>query len=166
MAHIEKFNAGELIAIREGSSYYYYLLLSEPVYFNCQWAYAFHKKSESLLSRKLILEAYGSGFDALIDFTKKVDIKSIHRINREVDIAPYQVRMNSKVRIDKPEGGHEWYIFNPKFQILKKQKKLKNTQIKFPVASGITCADARQLIDRKWETHQIVEEEGRGQFPI
>ena len=160
------FKNGDLLGIKEDSNYYYYLVLSEPMYFGCRWAYAFHKKSENLLKREEVLSGDVEGFQALVDFQTRIDTKNIHKIGEDIDIAPFQVYMNSKVRIDKPEGGHEWYIFNSKLEILRKQQTLKTPQIKFPVASGITCKDANQLIDLKWRTEQIVEEEGRGQFPI
>lgn len=163
MANFEK---GTLIGLKKDNRYYNYLVLSEPVYFGCQWAYAFHQKSEKLLTANEILAGFGEGFHALIDFKNNVDEKNTRAISKGIDIEPYMVEENSKVRIDKPDGGHEWYIFNSKLQILRKQQTLKTPQIKFPVASGITCRDASQLIDKKWKTEQIVEEEGRGQFPI
>lgn len=157
---------GTLIGSKKDNIYYYYLILSEPRYFGCRWAYAFHKTSKKLKSKNEVLAGYGEGFHALIDFNRNVDEKSIQILGSGIDISSYQVDKNSKVRIDKPGGGHEWYIFNPELRILKKQKILKTAQIDFPVASGITCGDAKQLIDKKWRTKQVVEEEGQGQFPI
>ncbi len=113
-----------------------------------------------------VLAGYGEGFHALIDFDKKVAKKNINILGEGIDVSLYQVDKNLKVRIDKPEGGHEWYIFNQDFQILYKQKKLKETQLKLPVVGGLTCNNATKLIDKKWKIEQIVEEEGQGQFPV
>lgn len=158
--------SGDLLGFKKYRDYYYYLVLSEPLYYGCRWAYAFHKKSDALLSKTELLCSSEEGFHALIDFKTKLNQKYIFKIGEGINIEPYKVTMNSKVRIDKPGGGHEWYIFNPQLQILKKQKKLNTAQIKFPIASGITCDDANLLIDKKWKTDQVVEEEGKGQFPI
>lgn len=157
---------GYIIAIRKEKRYYYYLILSAPVFFGCQWSYAFHRKSKQLLELPEILSGYGSGFHALIDFNKESDKKNISIISKKIDVESYQIKKNSKVRIDKPDGGYEWYIFNPEFQILRKQKSLNAAEINLPVASGITCNDAAKLINMGWKTDQIVEEEGQGQYPI
>ena len=157
---------GDLIGFKKDSDYYYYLVLSEPLYYGCRWSYAFHKKSDALLSRNELLNRKAEGFQALIDFKTKLNQKYFFKIGEGIDIEPFQVKVNSKVRIDKPGGGHEWYIFNPQLQILKKQQKLKTSQSNFPIASGITCDEANLLVDKKWRTGQVVEEEGRGQFPI
>lgn len=159
--------SGDLISVKKGSSHYYYLVLSEPLYYGCRWSYAFHTTSQSLLTQnELLLRNTTEGFQALIDFQTHRNQKHIFKIGEGVDIEPYRVKMNSKVRIDKLGGGHEWYIFNSQLQILKKQKKLKSSQAKFPIASGLTCDDAHLLIEKKWRTDQFVKEEGRGQFPI
>lgn len=160
------FKQGTLIGLKKDNIYYYYLILSEPRYFGCRWAYAFHKTSTNLKSKNEVLAKYGEGFHALIDFNREINQKIIHILGNGIDVSPYQVHKNSKVRIDKPGGGHEWYIFNSELRILRKQKKLKTAQIDFPVASGITCGDAIQLIDKKWKTEQVVEKEGQRQFPI
>lgn len=161
------FKKGNLIGIKKENGFYYYLILSKPMFFGCQWTYAFHQKSEKLLSTGDVLSGYGEGFHALIDFKKEErSKKNIFKISGNIDTKPYQVKKNSKVRIDKPDGGHVWYIFNTNLQILREQKNLKDTQVTLPIASGITCGDAQLLIDKKWKTDQVVEEEGRGQFPI
>lgn len=160
------FKKGYLLGIKKDDMHYYYLVLSEPMFFGCQWAYAFHKTSKILESKRAILSWYGEGFHALIDFNLQLNEFKIYKISEDINIEPYRVEKNSKVRIDQPGGGHEWYIFNPELQILRKQKKLKSRQMNLPIASGITCRDANQLIDKKWKTGQIVEEEGQGQFPI
>ncbi|WP_234572283.1 hypothetical protein [Rhodohalobacter sp. 614A] len=160
------FKKGTLIGIKKNDKCYYYLVLSEPMFFGCQWAYAFHQTSIHLLSQSEILSGYGEGFHALIDFNLQLDEFDVYKIGEGINIEPYRMDMNSKVRIDQPGGGHEWYIFNQKLQILRKQKTLKSGQMNLPIASGMTCVDAKQLIDKKWRTEQIVEEEGQGQFPI
>ncbi len=152
------FTNGTLIALKKDNIYYYYLILSDPKYFGCRWAYAFHNSSEKLKSKDEVLAGYGEGFHALIDFDKKIDKKNIHIVGNGIDISPYQVNKNLKVRIDKPDGGHEWYIFNQDFQILHKQKQLEKNQLKLPVVSGMTCKNAVKLIDKKWRIVQIVEE--------
>lgn len=160
------FTKGTLIGIKKDDRCYYYLVLSKPMFFGCQWAYAFHQTSDILQPKNKILSGFGEGFHALIDFKAQLDVNDIYTISDDINIEPYRVEKNSKVRIDQPDGGHEWYIFNPNLKILKKQKTLKSGQINLPIASGITCGDAIQLIDKKWKTEQIVEEEGQGQFPI
>lgn len=163
---MEKVKQGILIAIKKDSRYYYYLILSKPLFFGCRWAYAFHETSETLRTKSEVLESYGKGFHALIDFKSEIEEKDISIIANGIDTEPYQVKENSKVRIDQPGGGYMWYIFNPDLQILRKQNTLKSTQVSLPVASGITCGDANQLIDKKWNPEQIVKEEGQGQFPV
>lgn len=136
------------------------------MYFGCQWTYAFHRKSEKLLTQNEILSGFGEGFRVLVNYQTGMDEKNTYKISLNVDINPYNVEMNSKVRIDKPDGGHVWYIFNPALKILREQKTLKNGQYKLPIASGISCKDVIQLINKQWRPEQIVEEEGQGQFPI
>lgn len=161
-----KISPGDLLGFKKSNIYYYYLVLSEPLYYGCRWSYAFHRKSDSLLTKNELLDRNVEGFQALIDFKRKLNKNKIFKIGKGINIEPYQVKVNSKVRIDKPGGGYEWYIFNSKLQVLRKQKKLTTAETKFPIASGITCDEANLLIDKKWKTDQIVEEEGRGQFPI
>ena len=163
---MEKFNAGTLIGIRQEGVHYYYLILSEPKYFGCQWAYAFHLTTKEILSKSEILSGYGKGFHALINFKKRENRNDIVLISERVDIQPYKVKGNSKVRVDKPEGGYEWYIFDADLHVLRKQDDLKSNQVNLPIASGITCGDASELIDKKWKTDQVIEEEGKGQFPV
>lgn len=136
------------------------------MYFGCQWTYAFHRVSEKLLAKNEILSGFGEGFRALVNYRSGIDEKNSYIICESIDVEPYNAEMNSKVRIDKPDGGHVWYIFNPDFKILREQKTLNNGQYELPIASGISCRDAILLIDKKWRPEQIVEEEGQGQFPI
>ena len=157
---------GKLIAIIKDSCYYHYLILSEPMFFGCRWAYAFHRTSHQLLTESEVLTSFGEGFHALIDFESEIDEEKISIIGKGIDTTPYQIKRNSKVRIDKPDGGHMWYIFDSSLQIIRKQNSLKSTQFDLPVANRITCGDALLLIDKKWKTEQVVKEEGQGQFPI
>lgn len=139
---------GTLIGLKKDNIYYYYLILSEPRYFGCRWAYAFHTTSKKLKPQNEVLAGYGEGFHALIDFNRNVDEKSIQILGNGVDISSYQVDKNLKVRIDKPGGGHEWYIFNPELQILRKQKNTKYRSNRF---SGSKWNNLRrcQTVDRQ-----------------
>lgn len=162
---MEYFKKGTLLGIRQKDVHYYYLILSEPKYFGCRWAYAFHLTSKKLKPKSQILSGFGEGFHALINFAKREKNNKIVVISENIDTEPFQVKGNSKVRIDKPGGGIKWYIY-PYLQILREQDSLKSSQVNLPVASGLSCGDASELIDKKWKTDQVIKVTGKGQFPI
>ena len=157
---------GNLIAVKKDEKYYYYLILSEPAFFGCQWAYAFHKTSGEIEAETEILKKYDEGFHALIDFIEEGRKNGIVKINNKIDIKPYINKSDLKARIDEHGGGHLWFIYSPEFKILKKQKELKPEQYSFPVASGMKCAESMKLIDKNWIIEQVVMDEGKGQFPV
>lgn len=161
MQHVKK---GDLVCIENGGHYYNFLVLSGSVFFGCQWAYCFHSITREISNLVELLP--GNGFLALVDFIEERRNNSVIKVENKIDTTPYFKEAKFKARIDNRNGGHQWYIYGPNFNILKKQDKLLTRQKKYPVASGMKCRDAIRLIDKKWEVTQVVYEEGRGQFPF
>jgi len=152
------------VCIEDGGHYYNFLVLSGSAFFGCQWAYCFHSITKEISNSRVLLT--GNGFLALVDFIEERRNNSVIKIKKNIDTAPYFKGTKLKARIDNHNGGHQWYIYNQSFEILKKQNKLLPWQKKYPIASGLKCRDAIKLVDKKWETTQVVYEEGRGQFPF
>lgn len=163
MQHVKQ---GSLIAINDGDVYCYFLILGGSAFFGCQWAYAFHITSGELLSESEVLESYGSGFPALIDFIEERRTNSIVKISTKIDTAKYEVTSNLKARIDQYGGGHLWYIYSSDFSIIGKQEHLTKEQCQLPIASGLKSKDSISLIHKKWVVSKVVMEEGSGQYPV
>ncbi len=161
MQHVKP---GNLISIESNGNYYYFLVLSKSAFFGCQWTFAFHKTSNSLLSIGEILNSK-EGFRALIDFIEERRTDSVIKIGKQIDIAPFFKPSKLKARIDTYGGGHQWFIYSPTFSILKKQSRLLPRQKSYPIANGMKCQDSLKLIDKNWVVSQVVREEGQGQFP-
>ena len=165
MADLQHLREGNLIGVRSENLYRYFLILSKPAFFGCQWAHAFYKTSSELLTQSEVLKER-EGFRALIDFIEERRTDSIVKIAKGIDVAPFFPESKLKARIDTFGGGHEWYIYSPNFEILKKQQRLMPWQKTYPIASGMKCRDSFKLIAKKWNVAQIVNEEGSGQFPF
>ena len=161
MQHVK---SGDLIGIEDNGKYYYYLVLSKSALFGCQWSYAFHITSDSLLTESEILSSKG-GFRALVDFIDQRRANKVIKISKQIDMLPYAKETKLKARIDTYGGGHQWFIYSPTFSILKKQKLLMPWQKSYPIASGMSCQDSYKLIDKKWVIFQVVSTEGKGQYP-
>jgi hypothetical protein len=162
---LQHVKSGNLIGVEGNGKYYYFLVLSKSAFFGCQWAYAFHKTSSSLLSENEILNSK-EGYRALIDFIEERRENQVIKISKQIDISLFFKPSKLKARIDTYGGGHEWFIYSPTFSILKKQRRLMPWQKKFPIASGMKCKEAFTLTDKKWVISQVVRNEGEGQFPF
>ena len=162
MQHVKE---GNLIAIKEEGLFYYFLILSGSAFFGGQWAYAFHETSNDLLEENVILQTFGQGFHAIIDFIDERRENRIIKISKLKDCEQYKNKHNLKAKIKEPNGQYRWYIYSQDFSILDIQDELKDSQYEYPIGSGNRFKDAVRMIKFKWFVREVLLENKEGNFP-
>jgi hypothetical protein len=147
---------GDLIAIRFQGRYYYALILDRIRLFGGNWVYVFHRRSDELLSADVFLDGRQSGFHAFVDFIHAKREDRITRLQRKVDPNLYPSPGYLKATHHPTRKASQWFIYDMDFNLVKRVKKLKRAEKKYPNWSRIDDVIMKDLVDKAWTPEKDV----------
>lgn len=143
----------DLIAVESNGRYYYALVLDRIRLFGGNWAFAFHRSSDTLLEQEAILSDR-RGFNAFIDFIWAKRDNRITRIARGIDTAPFLGPGFLKNTHATKEKAKHWFIYDMEGKEIKRVNQLTPDEIKYPLYSRIDDAIMIKRISIAWTPEQ------------
>lgn len=141
---------GDVIAIKQKGVYYYAIILSKTIYFGGNLIYAFHIKSDSLLSLNEIMQKKSKGFNAIVDFIFARREKRITKLGQIENYAEYCKHSYYKTTHQDKEKAKFWFILDKSFKEVDRKKKLSSTEKEYPLASRIDDGLMIEKINNFW----------------
>lgn len=141
---------GDLIAIAYQSNYYYALILDKIRLFGGNWVYVFHLKTEEPISAEDILSQKRPGFHAYVDFIRAKRDNRIIRLQRKIDVDLYPGPGYLKSAFTHQRKADQWYIYDMEFQIVKRVKRLRRKEKKYPNFARIDDSIMAKMVDENW----------------
>ena len=147
---------GDLIAINFEGWYYYALILDRIRLFGGNWAYVFHRRSEELLAPDIFLDGRQPGFHAFVDFIHGKREDRITRLQRKVDPSLYPAPGYLKAAHEFRRKASQWFIYDMDFILVKRVKRLKRAEKKYPSKSRIDEAVMVEMVAEAWTPEKDV----------
>ena len=145
-----RISPGNLLAVRAGRTFYYVLVLDKIRLFGGNWVYAFHRKSDELLSAAEVLSGSQKGFHAFVDFIWAKRENRIERLAKKVDVDSFNSVCRLKGTNTLRGKAELWFIYDLDFKLLKRTSKLSEKEKRYPLYERIDDAIMVERINRKW----------------
>lgn len=136
---------GDVIAIEQKGHYYYAVILSRIIYFGGNLVYAFHTKSDNLLTLKELIQKEPKGFNAIVDFIFAKREKRIIKLGQIEDLSKYRKYMYYKTTHQIKGKANLWFIRNDSFKDIERKEVLNSVEKQYPLSSRI---DDGLMIDK------------------
>lgn len=147
---------GDLVCVESEGSFYYALILDRVGLFGGNWMFAFHEISKRPLEASELLGGDRSGFHAFVDFIWAKREGRISRMVRKADTGAFQGpgRLKSTHVYPPGEKAKIWFIYDMKFQELRRGPTLRAGEEKLPLFECINEALWLERVKERWTPEQ------------
>jgi hypothetical protein len=141
---------GDLIAVEAEQKVFYALILDRILYIGGNWCYAFHRVTDGLLGPEEVLEGFGDGFHAFVDFIWAKRENRITRLAKKLDCQRYRGAGFLKSTLGKLSTCPRWYIYVMRNRELKSELRLTKEEKRYPVRETINDLLMIERVSAGW----------------
>jgi hypothetical protein len=136
---------GDVIAIKQKGHFYYAIILSRIIYFGGNLVYAFHTKSDNLLTLKELIHKETRGFNAIVDFIFAKREKRITKLGQIENLSKYREHKYYKATHQTRGKAEFWFVSSDDFKEVKRTEQLSEDEKEYPLRERI---DDKLMIDK------------------
>lgn len=145
-----RISPGDLIALSANGHFYYAAILPGRRLFGGNWTYAFHRKSQTLLTAEEILRGPRSGFNAFVDFIWAKRENRATRLAKKINTTTFEGPGFLKKANTHKSKASLWFVYDMQFCEIRRTPILNAAEARYPLMSRIDDVLMTRLIDQRW----------------